>query len=219
MTATRTVLQTNGLVVNAWLESVKPVMPDLSLRKLMTKKTKTFMFNKRSQYKSTITEKKDMNVRFIENFSATNRTLENVGGSVRKTRERKKNTLTDIEITEWETRFKCVLTHSLRITDQIEDHDRTRPEANGASMSEYHMNEIYITEPDRPISKEVRQPIWNLKQGRAPSLDSVCGEYLKKTEANITPFLTLLFNKIYDCSCFPSDWCKSIKIPFVQKRD
>ena len=56
-------------------------------------------------------------------------------------------------------------------------------------MSEYHINEMCINELDRPISKEeVRQSIRNLKQGKAPGLDNICGEYLKHAEANITPF-------------------------------
>ena len=85
-------------------------------------------------------------------------------------------------------------------------------------MSEYHMNEMYINELDRPISKEeVRQSVRNLKLGKAPGLDNVCDEYLKNTEASITPFFTLLFNKIYDSSCFPSDWCKSIIIPLFKR--
>ena len=68
-------------------------------------------------------------------------------------------------------------------------------------MSEYHMNEMCINELDRPISKEeVRQSVRNLKQGKAPGLENVCGEYLKNAEANITSFLPLLFNKIYDSS-------------------
>ena len=81
-------------------------------------------------------------------------------------------------------------------------------------MSDYHVNEMCINELDRPISKEeVRQLIRNLKQGEAPGLDNVCGEYLKDAEVNIT----LLFNKIYDSSCFPSVWCKSIIIPLFKR--
>ena len=90
--------------------------------------------------------------------------------------------------------------------------------AVGTSMPEYHMNEMCINELDRPISEEeVRQSIRNLKQGKAPELDNVCGEYLKYTEANITPFFTLLFNKLYDSSCFSSHSCKSIIIPLFKR--
>ena len=56
-----------------------------------------------------------------------------------------------------------------------------------------------------------------MKQEKAPGLDNVCGEYLKTAEANITPFLTLLFKKIYDSSCFPSDWCKTIIMPLFKR--
>ena len=136
---------------------------------------------------------------------------------MRKARQKTK-TLPDIEITKWETHFRNILNHSSSITDQIDDHDRRRPEANRASMSDYHMNEMCIDELDRPISKEeVRQSIRNLKQGKAPGLDNICGEYLKHAEANITPFFTLLFDKIYDSSCFPSEWCKSIIISLFKR--
>ena len=54
-------------------------------------------------------------------------------------------------------------------------------------MSENHMNEMCIDELDRPISKEeVRQSIRNLKQGKAPGLENICGEYLKHAEAKIS---------------------------------
>ena len=136
---------------------------------------------------------------------------------MRRARQTKK-ALPDIEITKWETHFRNVLNHSSSINDQMYDHDRTRPQANGASMSEYHMNEMCMSERERPISKEEeRQSIKNLKQGKKPELDNVCDEYPKNGEANITPFFTLLFNKIYDSSCFPSDWCKSITIPLFKR--
>ena len=127
-------------------------------------------------------------------------------GLSEKSESKEKKALPDIEITQWEAPFRNVLNHSSSITDQTDDHDKTRHPANGASMSEYHMNEMCINEPDGPISKEeVKQSMRNLNQGKAPGLDNICGEYLKHPEANITPFFTLLFDKIYDSSCFPSD--------------
>ena len=33
------------------------------------------------------------------------------------------------------------------------------------------------------------------------------------------PFLTKLFNKLYDMNVFPSDWCKSVIIPLFKKGD
>ena len=57
------------------------------------------------------------------------------------------------------------------------------------------MNEICTN--DRPITKEeVRQLTRNLKQGKVPWLDNLCGEYLKNAKADTTQFLTLLFNNI-----------------------
>ena len=122
--------------------------------------------------------------------------------------------LLDIEITKLETHFRNVQNHYSSITHQIDDHDRARPRANRTNMSKYHMNEIYMNELDRSTTKEeVRQSIRNLKQGEAPGLDNVCGKYLKANKQTnktrnkqrinyTTPFLTILFNKIYDSSCF-----------------
>ena len=80
----------------------------------------------------------------------------------------------NIEITKWEAHFRNVLNHSTSITDQIDDHDRPRPQANGTKMSEYHMNEMCINELDRPITKEeVRQLSRNSKQVAAAAVVDV----------------------------------------------
>ena len=80
MTTARTVLRTNDLIVNAKLKSEKPVKPYLDLRKLMTIKTSIFMFKKDHSTNLPLQRRKiNTNVRFIKNFSATNRTVENFG--------------------------------------------------------------------------------------------------------------------------------------------
>ena len=79
-----------------------------------------------------------------------------------------------LKITKWETHFRNVLNHSSSITDQIDNRDRARPQANGVNMSEYHMDEIFINELGRPITKEeARQSIRNSKQGKAHGQDNV----------------------------------------------
>ena len=35
----------------------------------------------------------------------------------------------------------------------------------------------------------------------------------------VVPFLTNLFNRLYDASHFPVDWCKSVIIPLLKKGD
>ena len=184
-----------GHVTNQWFDRECKVKRRetrqalLRFKKTNDDKDKHIYVQKRSQYKSTIAEKKNKYERSVHHELFSNKqNSRKIWDSVRKARQKKK-TLPDIEITKWETHFRNVLNHSSSITDQIDDHDRTRPQANRASMSDYHMNEMCIDELDRPISKEeVRQSIRNLKQGKAPELDNICGEYLKYAEANITPF-------------------------------
>ena len=84
MTTARTVLQTNGLIVNARFKSEKPFMPYFDLTKLMTMKTNTFMFKKKKKKGHSTSlllqrRKISINVRFIKNCSTTNRTVENFG--------------------------------------------------------------------------------------------------------------------------------------------
>ena len=150
--------------MNARLKSEKPVTLYLDLNKLMTTKTSIFMFKKDHSTKPLLQRRKiNTNVPFIKNFSATNRTVE----------KRKKLCLISKSL-NGETHFRNVLNHSSSITDQIDDHDRTRPQANRASMSEYHMNEMCINEQDRSMSKEeVRQSVRSLKHGKAPGLDNM----------------------------------------------
>ena len=188
-------LQTNSLIRECKVKKRETRHFLLRFKKTNDDKDKHIYIQKRSQNKSTIAEKKNKHKRSVHQELFSNKqNSRKFWDSVRKARQKKK-ALSDIEITKWETHFR-----------------------NRTSMSEYHMNEICINELDRPISKEeVMQSIRNLKQGKAPGLDNICGEYLKNAEANITPFLTLLFNKIYDSSCFLSEWCKSIIIPLFKR--
>ena len=92
MTTARTVLRTNGLIVNARLKSEKPVKPYLDLRKLMTIKTSIFMFQTRSQYKSTIAEKKNKYKRSVHQELFSNKqNSRKFWDSVRKARQKEKN--------------------------------------------------------------------------------------------------------------------------------
>jgi len=78
----------------------------------------------------------------------------------------------------------------------------------------------HVPEFDDPVvEQDVRQAVRNLKQGKASGLDGICGEFLKYSENIVAPFLTKLFNKLYDMNVFSSDWCKSVIIPLFKKGD
>ena len=79
-------------------------------------------------------------------------------------------------------------------------------------------SERFIPELDNPITEqEVRQAIKNLKIGQASGLDNICAKFVKYAEYFAVPFLTKLFNELYDASYFPLDWCKSVIIPLFKK--
>ena len=79
----------------------------------------------------------------------------------------------------------------------------------------------FVPELDNPILKhKVRQAIRNLRLGKACGLDDICGEVLKPGENLVVlAFVTKLFNTLYDASCFPVEWCKSVIIPLPLKGD
>ena len=102
--------------------------------------------------------------------------------------------------------------------EKIGNHDQSQTQAKSNTAAE--TAETYVPELDNPITEdEVREAINKLKCGKASGLDNVCGEFLKQASHLIVPFLTKLFNKLYDSSLFPSDWCKSVIIPLFKKGD
>ena len=66
---------------------------------------------------------------------------------------------------------------------------------------------------------EVKQAIRRLKAGKAAGLDEISGEFLKTAEDIITPFLTKLFNQLFDNGIFSEEWSRSVLIPLFKKGD
>ena len=71
---------------------------------------------------------------------------------------------------------------------------------------------------DARISKEeVIRSLSRLKASKAPGLDGLPGGCLKVAGEKIAPFLTKLFNKIYDTHSFPRSWSRSVILPLHKK--
>ena len=106
--------------------------------------------------------------------------------------------------------------HFQTILGQVEKHDRSQTQAKDDVQG--GNSKRFIPELDNPITEqEVRQAIKNLKTGKASALDNIWAEFLKYAENFVVPFLTKLFNKLYDTSYLPLDWCKSVIIPLFKK--
>ena len=137
--------------------------------------------------------------------------------TVRRARQRKTKQ-PNIDISTWQNHFQNVLGNGKSHVSSKESGKDEQSETQSDTSTE--ANVTHIPELDNPITEqEVRQAIKNLKHGKASGLDKICGEFLKYSENIVAPFLTKLFNKLYNLSIFPTDWCKSVIIPLFKKGD
>lgn len=58
-----------------------------------------------------------------------------------------------------------------------------------------------------------------MKCGKAPGLDEISVEFLKTAESIVTPFLTKLFNRLFETGYFPEEWSRSVIVPLFKKGD
>ena len=65
--------------------------------------------------------------------------------------------------------------------------------------------------------EEVRSAINNLSASKAPGLDGIPGGCLKVACQKIVPFLTKIFNVIFETCSFPEMWSRSVIIPIHKK--
>ena len=60
---------------------------------------------------------------------------------------------------------------------------------------------------------EIRYALSKLKADRSGGPDGLCVEMFKAVVDYIMPFLSVLFNNIFNSGIFPEDWCESIISP------
>ena len=163
---------------------------------------------KRAEYKSIVKEKKQHHKTSVHQALFDNkRNGSKFWDTVRRARQRKTKQ-PEINISTWKDHFQSVLSNKSMEVPSKENTNENPSESQPGTESE--ANVTHIPELDDPITEqEVRQSVRNLKQGKASGLDGICGEFLKYSENIVAPFLTELFNKLYDMNVFPSDWCKS----------
>ena len=134
---------------------------------------------KKSEYKSTISEKKKqykitIHQALLDNKRNSNKFWETVQSARRR---RKKQPEIDIKI--WQNHFQTIL-------GQVEKHDRSQTQAK--DDVQVGNSERFI--PDTITEQEVRQAITNLKTGKASGLDNICAEFFKYAGNFVVPFLT-----------------------------
>ena len=120
----------------------------------------------------------------------------------------KRNVLANgISLDDWFHHFKNVF----KQCEDVETDERT-------FASDIEENAEHIL--NMSISKdEVRQAIARMKNNKSGGLDGVVPEMLKCGGEEIVDFLSKLFNRIFDCGIYPTEWSKAIVVPIFKKGD
>lgn len=121
---------------------------------------------------------------------------------------RNSNGLPDsVSLDDWYHHFRNVFRQCEDI-EKNKEHVRSNTEEN----KDHTLN--------KPISKEeVKQAIKYLKTGKSGGLDGVVPEMLKCGGEDVVDFLFKLFNKIFDCGVYPSEWSEAIVVPIFKSGD
>ena len=67
--------------------------------------------------------------------------------------------------------------------------------------------------------EEVENSIKKIKSDKSPGSDGVLNEMIKHTSPDVIPFLTALFQILFNEGIFPEEWAKSVIIPVYKKGD
>ena len=171
---------------------------------------RTVYKEKRNLYLSTLKEKKKtyndkMTQTLLESKNDSKKFWSTVHSLRRKSRE-----TPQVDINTWKNHFERILREEANDHEGVNENETWTP----------GVEEIVDHDLDAPITQdEVRKAIRNLKSGKATGLDNILAEILKSGEEAVTPFLTTLFNKLYDSGLFPEDWTRSVIIPLLKKGD
>ena len=111
----------------------------------------------------------------------------------------------NIPIQEWFNHFQKLFSVDENFKDNAPDTD-----INVEEDEDHFLNQVITIQ-------EVEVAIKKIKSGKASGADGILGEMLKAGGRSIIIFLTLLFNKIFDSSIYPSEWSKAIVVPIFKK--
>lgn len=167
---------------------------------------------KRNVYLSTLKEKKkNYNDKMTQILLENKNDSKKFWSTVRSLKRKPKET-PQVDIKIWKNHFEHIL-----------GGEATSKDDEGVNENETWMpgeEEIHVPDLDAPITHdEVRKAIRSLKPGKATGIDDILAEFLKSAEQFVTPFLTRLFNKLYDSGHFPEVWTRSVIIPLLKKGD
>jgi exonuclease III len=173
-----------------------------------TESSKQLYKEKRANYHKLLKEKKRLYNENIQDSLLNHRNDSKKFWSTVNSSSKKKLEKPNIDINLWKEYFENILTKQTLVDKDNNDTDNIAED--NVAVEDLDMD---ITE------QEVKGAIRRLKSGKAAGLDNVIAESLKASEPFITPFLTKLFNKLFQTGYFPENWSRSIIAPIFKKGD
>jgi hypothetical protein len=169
---------------------------------------------KRADYQTKLREKKNIHKQNLRDSLLENKNdSTSFWSTIRRVRSRVSSRVT-ISIETWKNHFAGLL--GRRATEREEEN----AEDDQGGVARDKSDDIFVYDLDCEITEgEVQHAIRKLKNGKAPGLDEISSEFLKAAENIFVPFLTKLFNELYDKGLFPESWCQSAIIPLFKKGD
>ena len=164
---------------------------------------------KRSLYQTKIREKKKVYREKVYASLLRSKNDSNRFWNIVRDSRKKMSKIPSIPIELWKDHFENILSQQSVRNQEIPD---TSQENVGADTC--------VQELDEEITDiEIKSAIRSLKSGKASGPDELPPEFFKAAEAKILPYLTKLFNKIYNSSYFPIGWSRSVIVPLHKKGD
>ena len=101
---------------------------------------------------------------------------------------------------------------------------------NLSNMSHDHLNTdnyvhnrevpLYVEQLDNPFSvQEISKTISSMKRNKSPDFYNNVADFFIEANAFISPYLCLIFDKIYDSGVYPDSWCNGVIVPIHKKGD
>ena len=167
-------------------------------------KQKMNYLQQRALYKTLIREKKKKYNSEIRSALTNNARDSRTFWTIIRNAQYRKRCEANIHVDVWKQHFAKLLQTSKMHTNTIRE----------------ERNVIRDEILDSPITTdEIRGAIHNLKASKAPGLDGIPGGCIKVACEKIVPFLSKLFNTMYDLHDFPKTWSYSVIVPIHKKGD
>ena len=125
--------------------------------------------------------------------------------------------INDLSLNDWKQYFNLLLNAPQVIDDNHLEHVN--------AFMKQHTENCNICNEDHDLSdlninisiEEIEHAISKLKNAKAPGIDGITNECIKKSSPVLIPLLHHLFNCILETGTYPDSWCEAVIIPIHKK--